>query len=284
MKEYWEYILLIVIPISIAFILSYVLRKFFTIIINKKSKQIKTDPTNFIFIKNSIRFILYSIAIVWIFINIPSLNSIGKLIFASSTVLAAILGFAAQKPITNIIGGLFILAFRPFKVSDIIQVSDIIGIVEEITLRHIVIKDFEHNRVIIPNGVISEETIVNTSIVDNKIRRHVEIDISYGSDISKAMNIMEKIIVKHPLSLDQRTKKEKEQNKSPIEMKVIDLGDFSVKIRAYVWANGFIKAFNLHCDLLWQIKEAFDKNGIEIPFPYRTIVMKNPPPSSEPKN
>ena len=277
-KESWEYILILVVTsLFVAFILSYVIRKFLTLLINKKSKRLKINPTNFIFIKNSIQFVVYSITIFWIFMKIPSLSTLGRALFTGAGVLAAILGFASQKAFSNIIGGLFILFFKPFRVTDIIKIGDgVEGEVEDITLRHTIIKDFEFKRIVIPNSIISEETIINHDIIDKKIQKHIFIDISYDSNIDKAMTIIKDKIINHPLFLDRRSKKEKEGNISPIKIRVVTLDNYSVKIRAEAWTRNFYDSFNLKCDVLKSIKEAFDENGIEIPAPYRTIVMKRP--------
>ena len=275
-REHWEYVILVLVSFFIAFILSYVIRRFLTIVINQKSKRLKASPTNFIFIKNSIRFIVFSLTVFWIFIKIPYLNTLGHALFTGAGVLAAILGFASQKAFSNIMGGLFILLFKPFRVDDVIKIGDSIkGYVEEITLRHTIIKDFESIRVVIPNSIISEETIINYNIIEKKIQKHISVNISYHSNIDKAMDIMKDVIAKHPLFLDRRSKKEKENNLCPIKMRVTKLEEYSIKIRAEAWTKNFEESFDLECDVLKDIKEAFDKHDIEIPVPYRTIVMKN---------
>ena len=84
-------------------------------------------------------------------------------------------------------------------------------------------------------------------------------------------------IIKHPLFLDERTEEEKKKSKPEIAQKVIALSDFSVNIRSYVWANSNDDAFVLQCDVFESVKKRFDKEGVEIPFPYRTLVFKNKP-------
>ena len=110
--------------------------------------------------------------------------------------------------------------------------------------------------------------------MDAKIRKHVEFGISYDSDIDKAIKIIKQEAKKHPDCIDNRTKKEKEDGEPMVDVKVIGFGESSVNLRAYVWSKGPLIAFNMHCDLNKSIKERFDKEGIEIPFPYRTLVYK----------
>lgn len=274
-KEILNNIILIVSTLLVAVILALVLRKLLNIFITKYAKRLKTDPTNFAFIKNSVGFIIYSAAIIFIFYKIPYLKALGTALFAGAGIVAVVVGFASQKAFSNIISGIFILIFKPFKISDIIEFKDgQKGVVEEITLRHTLIKDYENRRIIIPNSSISEETIINSNIQDEKIKKHLVFSISYDSNIDDAIDIIRQEAEKHPLVIDNRTLDEKKANVPRVVIRVISLSDFSVDIKAYVWSKGNDDAFVVKCDLLKSVKENFDKSGIEIPFPYRTIVYK----------
>ncbi len=275
-KETLDYILFAAIALASAVILSLVLRKILSVFILKYAKKLKADPTNFSFIKNSVGFIIYTTAIIIIFFHIPYLKSLGTALFAGAGFLVVIVGIASQKAFGNIISGIFILLFKPFKISDIIEFKDgQKGIVEEITLRHTLIKNYENRRIIIPNSVISEETIINSTIQDERIRKHIEFSISYDSDIDKAMEIINDEVIKHPYYIDNRSEEEKKSNAASVVIRVVAMTDFSVNLKAFVWTKGNDEAFVIKCDLLKSVKQRFDKEGIEIPFPYRTIVYKN---------
>ncbi len=206
---------------------------------------------------------------------IPSLRTLSVSLFAGAGIVAVIIGFASQHAFANIVSGVFIVIFKPFRVGDRITIgANLRGIVEDINLRHTVIKTFENKRIIVPNSVISNEYVENSSIADEKICRFIEFGISYDSDIDKAMKIMENESLKHPLHIDARTDEEKESNEPVINVKVIGFTDSSVTLRAWVWTKDAPDAFKLNCDLNKSIKESFDREGIEIPFPYRTVVYK----------
>ena len=274
----WEkikYIVLIIAVLVGAFILSAVLRKLLNLFINRNAKKWHTDPTNFSFLKNSVSFIVFTIAIVYIFISVPFLEDINTAVFTGAGIAAAAIGFASQKALSNIISGIFILIFKPFRVDDIIEINSANkGTVEEVTLRHTIIKDFENRRIVVPNSVISDATIINSSITDEKIRKHMDIGISYDSDVDKAIAIIQNEAEKHPFLLDGRNNEEKGKNTPLVVVRMVELGDFAVTLRAYIWSQGNNNAFVLNCDLLKSIKARFDKEGIEIPFPYRTVVYK----------
>lgn len=274
-KENLDYILLIAITLIVALVLSLILRKLMGVIIKKYAKKLKADPTNFYFVRNSVGFIIFVIAIIFIFYKIPYLKSLGTALFAGAGILAVIIGFASQKAFSNIVSGVFILIFKPFKISDVIEFKDgQKGVVEEITLRHTLIKDYENRRIIIPNSVISEETIINSNIQDDKIKKHVVFSISYDSDIDKAINIIRDEGQKHPLTIDNRSKEDIANKEPVVTIRVISLSDFSVDLKAYIWSIGNDNAFTIKCDLLKSVKQRFDAEGVEIPFPYRTIVYK----------
>jgi small-conductance mechanosensitive channel len=241
----------------------------------KYSKRIKVNPTNFSFLKNSVGFIIFSGALIFIFLKVPYLRSLGTALSAGAGIITIIIGFAAQKAFSNLISGVFILIFKPFRVDDMIEFLDgTRGMVEEITLRHTVIRNFENRRMIIPNGHISDATIINSTITDPKIRRHITFGISYDSNIDKAVSIIQEESMKHPNFVDNRTAEEKQDDVPPVLVRLVGLADFSVQLKAYVWSTTNAKSFELQCDVMKSVFDRFNNEGIEVPFPYRTIVYK----------
>lgn len=274
-NELFNYVLLVTITILVAITLTIILKKILGLFITKYALKLKTDPTNFSFIKNSVGFIIYTGSIIFIFLKIPYLKSIGTALFAGAGIIAIVVGFASQKAFSNIIGGIFILIFKPFKILDVIEFTNgQKGVVEEITLRHTIIKDYENRRIVMPNSIISEETIINSNIKDDNIRKHILFSISYDSNIDKAIEIIREEALKHPLIIDNRSKNEIDSDAPIVIIRVISLSDFSVDLKLYVWVKGNDDAFIVKCDLLKSIKQRFDNEGIEIPYPHRTIVYK----------
>jgi small-conductance mechanosensitive channel len=196
-------------------------------------------------------------------------------LLASAGILAVAVGFAAQSALGNLIGGVFIVIFKPFKLGDRVEIQNLRGIVEDITLRHTVIRDFQNRHIVIPNSVISSENIVNANLGDDRICQWVDIGISYGSDIRLAREIMRDEVMKHPFHIDGRTPEQVANGIDEVPVRVIALADFSINLRAWAWAQGPAEAFQMQCELLESIKVRFDAEGVEIPFPYRTVVYKN---------
>lgn len=274
-NEYLNYTFIVVVTILVAAILSKILRKIFDKFIGKSSISLNVDATNYNFLKNAINFVIFIAAIIVIFYSIPVLRDVGVTLLASAGIFAAILGFASQQAFSNIISGIFIVIFKPFRVGDQIKIKDDLGIIEDITLRHTIIRNFENRRVIIPNAVISSETILNSTISDPKVCIYFELGISYDSDVNKAIQIIQVEATNHPNFLDNRSDDDKKLNIHPVIVRILGYGDSSINLRAYIWAADPISGFTMKCDLYKSIKERFDNEGIEIPYPHRTIVMKN---------
>ena len=272
---YVKYSIVSIAALLIAFVVSKILRILLDRFIKLSSRKMKVDATQFSFLKNAVTFFIFLGAIIFIFYTIPKLKTLGVSLFAGAGILTAIALFASQQAFANIVSGVFIVIFKPFRVNDIVDIGTLPkGRIEDITLRHTVIRDFENRRMIIPNSVISAEIITNSSIVDDEIRNFFEIGISYDSDIDRAMNIIKEEAIKHPNFIDKRSKEEKKNNVNPVLARVIGMGDSSVNIRAYIWTKDHESGFALKTDLYKSVKERFDKEGVEIPFPYRTIVYK----------
>jgi small conductance mechanosensitive channel len=180
-----------------------------------------------------------------------------------------------------VVCGIFVVTSRPFRVGDIIKVgrdldsvTELIGTVEDITLRHTVIRDFANRRIIIPNSVINMEVITNNNIIDTRVRRILNINVAYEADVNRAIEIIREQAALHPFNIDGRSEEEKRMGEPLVMVRVIELGEYFVKIRAYVWARNFDEGFAMQSDLLLKILESYRKEGIEIPYPHRTIINK----------
>jgi small-conductance mechanosensitive channel len=273
--SYVKYSLITVVTLLVAFIVSKVLRILLSKFLKISSTKLKIDHTQFNFLKNAVSFFVFLGAIIFIFYTIPALKTLSITLFAGAGILTAIALFASQQAFANIVSGVFIVIFKPFRVNDTVDIGSLPkGRVEDITLRHTVIRNFENRRMIIPNSVISSEIVINSSIVDESICNFIDMGISYDSDIDKAMDIMKKEVLAHPNFVDHRSKEEIQAGTEPVTVRVLNFGDSSVNLRAFAWTKDHSDGFVMKTDLHKSIKETFDKEGIEIPFPYRTIVYK----------
>lgn len=269
-----------VIPVAIIILMAMIANRLVRWMLNKHLAKLDRDAaeaTGIKFLKNTTRFVVWVIAITAIIFVIPRFRAIAVTLFAGAGLMVAIIGFAAQQAIGNIISGIFLVLFKPFRVGDLITIgkNDYRGYVTDITLRHVIIKDFQNKRIIIPNSVISSATVTNDSIYNQKICRFVEVGISYESDVDLAMQILRDECTKHPLLIDNRTPEEIENNEPLVEVRIMELGEYAVKLRAWAWTDGPNESFILLTDVNYALKKRFIEAGIEIPYPHRTVVMKS---------
>ncbi|MCS5421903.1 MULTISPECIES: mechanosensitive ion channel family protein [Psychrilyobacter] len=263
----------VILTLIMTFYLVKLMKKIFNKVLRKSGQEI----TKFNFIKHFISGIIYLLGIGIALSFIPIFKNVSTSIFAGSGILAIIIGFASQHVLANIVSGVFIELFKPFKIGDRITLmgKTTVGIVEDITLRHTVIRTYENKRIIVPNSVISNELIENTDIIENKVCKFFEIGISYDSDVDKAMDIIKEEVLKHKDYFDNRTIEEVNSGEDPeVTVKVVGYGESSVNLKSWVWAKDNTVGIKFLWDLNYSVKKRFDAEGIEIPYPYRTIVMK----------
>jgi small conductance mechanosensitive channel len=265
MDKNWEQFFFVTVVLAVTFIFSIVLRFLVGRFIRGAARKLKVDPTRYNFFKNAVDFILFFAAVVVIFRSIPSLRTYGTGLLTGAGVLAAIVGFASQSAFSNIISGFFLVIFKPFSVGDRVKIGSLYtGDVEDITLRHTIIKDFENRRVIMPNSVISNETIINSTSVDEKICVFIELAVVVNTNLDKAIGIIQDEAMKHRYYIENRTDTEVARGEQPVMVRVLTFLNGGILLRAYVWTRNATDAFDLKCDVNKSIKEKFDKEGIEL--------------------
>jgi small-conductance mechanosensitive channel len=265
MDKQWEQYFFIAAVLAITFLVSLLFRFLVGRFIKGAARKLKVDPTRYNFFKNAVDFILFFVALVIIFRSIPSLRTYGTGLLTGAGVLAAIVGFASQSAFSNIISGIFLVIFKPFSVGDRVKIGQLYtGDVEDITLRHTVIKDFENRRVIMPNSVISNETIINSTTADEKMCVFVEIAVGLKTNLDRAIAIMQTEAMSHRYYIENRSEIEIARGEHPVMVRVMTFLNGGILLRAYVWARNPTDAFDLKCDLNKSIKEQFDKEGIEL--------------------
>lgn len=274
----WEQIGFALTVLAVAFLLGRIIRMLLGRFFRGAARKLNVDPTRYNFFKNASDFIVYLIAIVVIFRSIPALRAFGDTLLTGAGILAAIVGFASQSAFSNIVSGVFLVIFRPFSVGDRIRIGQLYtGDVEDITLRHTVIKDFENRRIVIPNTVISNEVIVNSSLIEEKVCMFIELGISHEANIEKAQGIIREEATKHPYCIDNRTEAELAKGEHAVMVRVMGFTEVATQLRGYVWSRNPNEGFDLKCDLHKSIKERFDKEGISLAVPLRMISYKNEP-------
>lgn len=267
---------LIINPLIVIFV-TVIVARLMTQILHEMVSHKRLQPiqkTRYRLFTRLINVIIYAVGIGTIISMIPQLRAASLSIFAGAGVLAVIIGFATQKTFSNLASGVFIATYQPFRIGDIIQIGDDTGMVEDINLRHTVIQTWDNRRIIIPNSTIEDDVIKNYTIGKEEMLSNLDIGISYDSDIDLARKIMIEEAMLHPDFLDLYEETAFLDAKDPVKVRTIDSGEYSITLRLYFWAPNYTAGLKMRYDLLEKIKKRFDKEGVEIPFPYRTIIQK----------
>ena len=239
----------------------------------KRSTNTMLDVTKVSFMRRIVVIAIYIVGIGGFMSLIPGMEKVGTSILASAGIVAMAVSLASQDALSNVVGGMFIIFSHPFKLGDYIEVDNTIkGTVTEITLRHTVIRDVENRMILVPNNKINSSTIINSSYGDTSTVALVEVGVSYTTDLDRAISLMREEVMKHPSLIDHRTDEEKKNGTPEVVIRVTKLGDSAITLRAYAWAASFGSAFAMKCDLLKSVKERFDRENIEIPYPYYNVV------------
>jgi len=244
-----SFILIVVAAKILSVILGRLTRK--AVDMNKKCSDLLKD-----FLVNIVRKAVFVVGLV-IALSVLGID-IGPLV-GGIAALGFIIGFALQGTLGNFAAGLMILTHRPYDVGDVVQTAGITGFVQSMNLNTTTIKTFDNQVVVVPNGSIWGDNIINVTGSDTR-RVDMTFGIGYSDDMGKAQGILEEILQAHPLILD---------DPAP-NVKVHELGDSSVNYICRPWTKTG-DYWTVYWDVTRSVKERFDAEGVSIPFPQRDV-------------
>ncbi len=213
------------------------------------------------FLDSALKSLLYVLLVFMI------LQLFGVQAASIATVIGSVgvtVGLAIQGSLANCIGGIMILTLKPFKVGDYIieDTHQNEGIVREITIFYTKLFTYDNKMILIPNGTLANSSLTNVTQEEER-RIDLSVGISYDSDVRKARAVVQRLAEEHPLVSKERD----------ISVFIDNLGDSSVVLGIRFWSKkeNFWQA---RCEMLENIKYAFDEEGIRIPFPQMDVHMQ----------
>lgn len=237
-------ILIITIGLKLVKVVVNLLKK-----INGYGKLDKSVQTFLISLVNIVlKALVFITALAYVGIPMTSILTV----FGTATLAV---GLSLQGGLTNMMGGIMILIFKPFSVGDYIETHTDSGTVESITIFYTILKTPDNKKVVIPNGPLSNETVTNYSS-QSKRRIDLTFSVSYNSDVEKVKEIL----------MDELQKEELVLKDEDIFARLSSHGDSSLIFTTRVWAKTE-DYWTVRFNLLENVKKAFDKNKIEIPYP-----------------
>jgi small-conductance mechanosensitive channel len=206
----------------------------------------------------------YTIVTIAFFIalNIAGLSGRLSTIIAAAGITGIILGFSAQTVVANFISGIFMYFDKPLKIGDAVRIGDFEGIVHDIRILSTRIRQWDGTLVRIPNEKLFNSEITNLQKYPAR-RAEITVGIAYKEDAQKAIDTIMKVLEEEPIVLAEPEPR----------VYVRELGDSSVNITIWAWVPSELwlgqNLLRSKYHLLQRIKEALDREGIEIPFPQR---------------
>lgn len=206
--------------------------------------------------------------VVWVVAAILILSALDVNIAALATgagLIGVVVGFGAQNTIKDFLAGIFIIAENQYRIGDIVEIAGKAGVVEDITIRITRLRDLDGYVHIIPNGII--DSVTNMTFQYANV--NVNVGVAYDSKIDKVINVINDV----GQEMAQRGKY-KDDIVDPIEFLRVDSFDDSAVTLKAVGKVAPGKQWDIAGEFRHQLKNAFDKNNIEIPFPQRVIHTK----------
>jgi small-conductance mechanosensitive channel len=186
-------------------------------------------------------------------------------LLAGVGVAGLVIAFAAQDFLSNFFSGIFLLLDRPFAEGEFIQIATgEMCRVEKIGIRSTRLYEvFQNDYIILPNNKLVNDKIVNLNEPDDEAKTNVVVGVAYGTDAGKVEKIMMDVAKAHPNVL-------RVPGKEPV-VRFTNFGDSSLEFKLFVWVDHFMNQWVVAHDLRKSIKKRFEDEGIEIPFPQRTV-------------
>lgn len=207
---------------------------------------------------------VYYVAILILMISV--LNEFGfklSALLGAAGVFGIAIGFASQTSVSNIISGIFLISEKPFMIGDAVQIGATIGTIETIDLLSIKLKTFDGRYVRVPNETMIKTEVIN--ITRYPIRRaNISVSVSYKEDISNVLAILSDIAENEPMAL---------ADPKPL-LQVDSFADSGININYGVWTNKD-NVIDLKNSLMIKIKERFESDNIEIPYPHVKLVTED---------
>ena len=226
---------------------------------DKLQKKMRGGSTRLTMLKHVSVGLVYLVGLALIFYSVPELRSLSSTLLASVGVIGLILGIAAQDTFGNIISGIALVFFQPFRVGDLITVGGHYGRITDINLRQTTIMTSDNRVIFIPNSVLNKETVINWTYEDTLVRWSFTIQITNNSDLNKVRRILIEEAQKSPYVLSQKDLALRKPDVAiPVRARVSDSnGEFTAVLLEF-WVNDRDNAYSAEYEIREGIKKRFE--------------------------
>lgn len=171
-------------------------------------------------------------------------------------------GFGSQNIVNNFISGLILLAERPVRVGDIVEIDGMSGKITEIGARSTKLRTASNFEIVVPNSKFLENNVVNWTLSDDEICTTVNLGVAYGSNTRNVETVLLEAAASHPLVL----------NHPAPEVVFLDFGESALQFQLRIWIRmSEARKFEVESDVRFRIDELFAEHGIVMSFPQRDV-------------
>jgi small-conductance mechanosensitive channel len=181
------------------------------------------------------------------------------------------IGFGLQNIFNNLVSGLILAFERPIQEGEIIEVGELTGVVQEIGIRASRIKTYDGAEVIIPNGNLISNELVNWTLAYKKRRAEILVGAAYGTDPQKVIDLLVEVVNNHPEVL---------KDPKPLAL-FTGFGESSLDFRLLFWIADADNRLSMQSKIAIQVNKTLTEAGIEIPFPQRDLHLRSGFPASD---
>lgn len=180
------------------------------------------------------------------------------------------IGFGLQNVVSNFVSGLILVAERPIKVGDIIEIGELVGTVRRIGIRSSTVASLDGAEVIVPNADLISGHLVNWTLSDARRRLELTVGTTYAGSPERAREVLLKVVRSQPGVLHD----------PPADVVCTGFGDSSVDFSIRAWTGSYLDAVQIKSRLAMRVHAALEKEGIEIPFPQRDLHLRSIAPEA----
>lgn len=225
-------------------------------LVDRAMNRLKVEPTVHKFTRSCLKVLLWLVTVLLVagFVGLP----VDSLV-AVPGIVGVALSLSLQGSLSNLAGGITVMASRPFAVGDFVDAGDQSGTVTEIGLVYTKLKTIDNKIIFVPNGEIAKERIVNYNAQEER-RVDLTFTVSYDAEPERVKAIMREVIGSHPKALF---------TPEPF-VRTTSLGESSVGYTLRVWC-ATEDYWDLYYDLLEQVRAAFDREGVELTYNHLNV-------------
>jgi len=252
-------------------ILIWLFRKLNHIVFSRVQK--KQPGLHLLFFERINSTFILIVGIIMAFSVFGGIDSVWKTMLGGTAIFSAVIAFAAQDVIKDILAGLMISIYKPFEVGNRIELDDgTAGIVKDITMRHVVLNGIDSQVWVIPNSKLNAMKIKNYSYHAMHKAAQFQFNIAYGSDVENAMAIIKNCVEESKYTIPSKKTKHGLEYSS---VYFVSFDDSSLRLVTTVYFEPKYPSEVVISDINLRVDHAFNENGIEIPFKYINVIHKN---------